>query len=389
MKIAETDDGMAQCAMQFYFGWLRQLQLLGMAPEGAAGMPGETSDPALLQPGRGDTGELARRMEEASASAVRIFLNAEQHLMERAQEGCRQHDLTAYNRVIGFYRQVELLGGTGTLSKQSLDLAGWLEAVRTQCWRFDVELVSGIEGHTPHYRWGFEVKTSVPYTLPPDEGGAARDENTGPLNYSRFNASGRPMEDFATLFGGKPKGTHDLADALRNTVEFGMNFDVSIRGTRHGTVRVVGIELGEGRNVRDTVGVTCSGQSKRDVDSGDSVTVYETVDVTLRIDPPTEITHFEPVHHGAGAPPPMDEDMHEWMRFFTQFRKRAGNTVTPPPEAASMDESSGEQPQIITVHVVLQEPGVWRAEFETPDEGKTPGTSLSETGYLLLRHTPK
>ena len=34
------------------------------------------------------------------------------------------------------------------------------------------------------------------------------------------------------------------------------------------------------------------------------------------------------------------------------------------------------------------EPGVWRADFTRPDRANTPGLSLAEKGYLIVRHMP-
>jgi hypothetical protein len=56
------------------------------------------------------------------------------------------------------------------------------------------------------------------------------------------------------------------------------------------------------------------------------------------------------------------------------------------PEANPTDDS-GAQPQLVTVRVKQQSPGVWSADFRTP-EGVT-SEGLSETGHLILRHTPK
>jgi hypothetical protein len=35
------------------------------------------------------------------------------------------------------------------------------------------------------------------------------------------------------------------------------------------------------------------------------------------------------------------------------------------------------------------EPGVWRADFDRPDEASTPGFILTEAGHLIVRHAPK
>ena len=107
----------------------------------------------------------------------------------------------------------------------------------------------------------------------------------------------------------------------------------------------------------------------------------DSLDVTFRIDPPTEIVHFV-----NDALPPHDEDMHEWMRYFMQFRKAAGQKPQFVP-GANPDDDSGAQPQFVTVRVKPQSPGVWSTDFRTPAGVTSEG--LTETGHLILRHTPR
>jgi hypothetical protein len=111
--------------------------------------------------------------------------------------------------------------------------------------------------------------------------------------------------------------------------------------------------------------------------------------VVLRIEPPTEIVRFT----SAVSPNrPHDADMHEWMRFFTRFRQMAGADVVI--ADGSRDDGqpeAREKPQLVAVKVAVQqdEPGVWRAEFNTKEGAMEGGKGLSETGHLLVRHTPK
>jgi hypothetical protein len=69
-----------------------------------------------------------------------------------------------------------------------------------------------------------------------------------------------------------------------------------------------------------------------------------------------------------------------------QFRKAAGHEPTFVP-GANPDDDSGAQPEVVTVLLKQQSPGVWSTDFRTP-EGVT-SEGLSETGHLILRHTPK
>ena len=120
---------------------------------------------------------------------------------------------------------------------------------------------------------------------------------------------------------------------------------------------------------------SCAGRDEKQ-----QADVAENLKVTLRIDPPTEIVHF------TGDVTSFDSDMHEWMRYFMQFRKAAGHEPTFAP-GTNPDDDSGAQPELVTVRLEKQSPGVWSADFRTPAGVTSEG--LSETGHLILRHTPK
>jgi hypothetical protein len=360
MKIAETDDRMAECAFTFYLGWLRQLQLFGAAPDDAVAMIGD--DAPSVEAMKQDP-ELVTRMSQASVSAQKILDNVEAHVMERAREGCRQHDLTAYNRVIGLYRQFALLGIKG--KQEDANLASFLEHANDQCNRFEVELSSSIDSRLRSGAWHFTLSSTAKYA--PTDG-----RQEAPLNYVSLEISGRPWKDVMDAMSGG-HGAELLQKKPGNFLRL-MDFTVSKRGSRHGTVTVENVDWAVVE--RDTVGTSCQGR-----DEAQKTQVADSMDVTLRIDPPTEIVHFV-----NDAIPPQDEDMHEWMRFFMQFRKAAGHAPTFVPEANPTDDS-GAQPQLVTVRVKQQSPGVWSADFRTP-EGVT-SEGLSETGHLILRHTPK
>ena len=365
MKIAETDDRMAACAFNFYLGWLRQIQLFGAAGEESVPMVGGDVAGATAA-AKTDDPELRRRMAEAGASAQRIMSNVADKLMARAEEGCRRHDLAAYVRVVSIYREFALLGA----SDEALpDLATVIEKAEENCNRWEVELVSDVESRLPNGSSRYQLASTAQFNGK-DKGAEA------PLNYRALEISGRPWRDaMDAMSGGKGAALTQKGSFLRL-----MDFTISKRGSRHGAVRVLGVFWANVQ--RDTVGTSCAGGDEKQ-----TALVTDSVEVTLRVEPPTEIVRFV---HPDGIVPPRDEDMHEWMRFFTQFRQNAGDEIA---RASGVGDNAlpeeQEQAQVLTVRMKQQEPGVWRAEFNTKEGVLGGSTGLSETGHLVLRHTPK
>jgi hypothetical protein len=351
---------MAECAFTFYLGWLRQIQLLGAAPDGAVGMIGD--DAPSVEAMRQDP-ELVSRMAQASQSAQKIMDNVEAHVLERAQEGCRQHDLAAYNRVVGLYRQFALLGIEGKLKDRNFG-ADFVEKANDQCNRWEVELSSSIDSRLPSGAWHFTLGSTAKYA--PTDG-----RQEAPLNYATLEISGRPWRDLVDAASGG-LGDMLLQNRQGNFLKL-MDFTVSKRGSRHGTVTVQSVAWAVVE--RDTVGTSCAGR-----DEAQKAQVADSMEVTLRIDPPTEIVHFA---NGALS---NDAEMHEWMRYYMNFRKAAGHEPTFV-AGANPGDDSGAQPELITVRVKAQSPGVWSADFRTLPGELSDG--LSETGHLILRHTPK
>jgi hypothetical protein len=364
MKIAETDDRMAQCARSFYFGWLRQLQLLDVAGT-RVGMIDADAERDLAA--SGNASDLERRMAQGSASAARIMAKAAAGMMKRAQEGCRRHDLSAFARVVGVYRQFQLLG-----VEETPDMPGVFEdlkRMKAECFRWEVELVSGVESRLPSGASRFQLASTAQFN-------AADGGTDAPLNYRTLEVSGRPMKDMLdAMSDGVGDALLDKRSVFRMT-----DFTISKRGSRHGTVRVLDVHW---VSRPDTATATnCAGS-----DEVQDILVTDSMQVTLRIDPPTEIVRFTP---SIGGVPPHDAEMHEWIRFFTQFRDLAGDDVGFEDGAARTGQpEQQEKPQVLTVKVKQQEPGVWRAEFNTKEGAMGGSEGLSETGHLVLRHTPK
>jgi hypothetical protein len=359
MKIAETDEKMAECAMRYFIDWRRRVELMGLIPNDQGDWnPDGSPTPQVM---RKDP-DMVNRMMEGAASMVRILLNLESHVMERAKKECtEEHDLTAFNRFVALYGTLAQFGVSGNHEAANFgDLFSAMEA----CNQFEVELSSSIDSKLPSGRSHFTLSSTAKYA--PADG-----PQEAPLNYVSLEISGRPWKDVMDAMSGG-HGAELLQKRDGNFLRI-MDFTVSKRGSRHGTVTVKNVDWKVVE--RDTVGISCAGAEEKQ-----KVDVADNLEVTLRIDPPTEIVHF------TGDAISSDENMHEWMRFFTQFRKAAGHQPTFVPGANSEDDS-GAQPQLVTVRVKQQSPGVWSADFRTP-EGVT-SEGLSETGHLILRHTPR
>lgn len=354
MKIAEQDDRMAECALNFFLGWLRQLELMGAVPGD------DLASRKALEQGS-QSWKIRQAVDQGQASQAAIFANVEKTMLKRAEDGCRNHDLTAYNRVFAIYRQIALLGD----EKTAMD--GFYPAIqqmKDQCNRWEVELSSSIDSKLPSGSWHFTLSSTAKYA--PTDG-----RQEAPLNYVSLEISGRPWKDVVDAASGG-MGDMLLQNRQGNFLKL-MDFKVSKRGSRHGTVTVESVAWALVE--RDTVGTSCEG-----ADEKQKAQVADSMDVTLRIDPPTEIVHF------ANGALTNDADMHEWMRFFMQFRKAAGHEPALVP-GANPNDDSGAQPQLVTVRVKQQSPGVWSADLRTPQGVTSEG--LSETGHLILRHTPK
>jgi hypothetical protein len=360
MKIAETDEKMAECAIRFFIDWRRTSELMGLIPdrEGDWTPEGEPTPQVM----RRDP-DMVNRMMEAHASLVAILENLKKHVMDRAKKECKeQHDLTAVQRLISMYRMLALFGmDEGDGGTNFAEVISEMEA----CNQFEVELSSSIDSRLPSGASHFTLSSTAKYA--PADG-----RQEAPLNYVSLEISGRPWKDVMDAMSGG-HGAQLLQKRDGNFLRL-MDFTVSKRGARHGTVTVEKVDWKVVE--RDTVGTSCAG-----ADEDQKTEAADSMEVTLRIDPPTEIVHFV-----SDAVPAFNDDMHEWMRFFMQFRKAAGHEPTFVP-GANPDDDSGAQPEVVTVLLKQQSPGVWSTDFRTP-EGVT-SEGLSETGHLILRHTPK
>ena len=74
---------------------------------------------------------------------------------------------------------------------------------------------------------------------------------------------------------------------------------------------------------------------------------------------------------------------HDWSSDWTRHHEDAQVA-----EVQSRDDPDQADP-IYRMTLRRTEPGVWRADFTRPDQGNTPGLSLAEKGYLVVRHTPR
>ncbi len=369
MKIAETDDRMAECALRFYIQWLRVQLLLGMGSE---------NDDKLAAAGD----ELAKRRNEGFASSLRIMEHGQKTAFDRALKQCREeHDFLAYSRVVAVHREMALFGDTTAGSNMAEEMERFMDS----CMRFEVEFVSDVNSRLPNGSSRYQVVSTARYVMEPAPSTPFKgmnSEEAAPLNYRTFEISGNPMRDVMGALGSEnASGRGDLAGDMARFIEKTMYYNLSKRGTRHGMMRIADIHWEIVK--RDTVGTDCAGEDEKQ-----EVEVTDSIKVTLRVDPPTEIVRFTPVTPSAMIQP-FNSDMHEWMRFFTQFRELdADSAEVNDLLESSGDDTAGERSKLVTIKLKRIEPGVWRGEFDTP-AGTTLGAGLSESGHIIMRHTPK
>jgi hypothetical protein len=364
MQVAEEDDRMAECAAERFLVWARQMALLGSVGAESEEPASKSAETPAKESKESPT---QQRYDEGWTSLGKIWENAMAKAMPRADAACRErHDFRAYNRVIALERSGQLIGW----SKNSAVVTEVLEHLEA-CMNFEVELVSVIENKTRTGRSSFHVAATVPFSVPFSVSDSK--DNHAPLRYVEFTASGRPMEELFGKYQKSADGDDFVRQGIRGMAELG-NVEMSAAGTRNGTLRV--LEL---RTEPDTVEVAATGC--RGEDTKEKAAVDSTWQLVLEVESPVELTRFRPLHVGQ----PFTDEMHEWMRFFRQFRSE---NLTLAPGQSNIHEMDGGTQQLI-IQVKLTEPGTWRAELSTPAKTPAPGYSLSENGHLVLRHTPK
>jgi hypothetical protein len=347
MRIAETDERMAECALQRVLAWQRQMQVMGMVND---------DDPTPGWP------ELEQLRKEGAASGEKIAANAREKRLERAVKRCREeHDFSAITELVAMERQAQLVGAGG-----APDLARAMDAVK-DCMSFEVEFHSLMEFKTPSGGSYYQLRGQASVSSETLGRGWlwATVPATAPLNYVSFSASGNPKED---LFGKGPG--EKVGNAL---IEVFANATISGIGTRPGTLTVYRVSWGT--SLQDMQQTNCEGR-----DETQKRQVADSFKVTLSFGTPTELVRMTPKHIGE----PFTTEVNGWLGEW-EMRHREQQVTNPETEGRSTD---GEQPDRYQFDLKLVEPGVWRVDFKERDT-PLPGFSESEASYVILRHTPK
>lgn len=374
MSTAEHDERMAECALQRFLSWERQLTLAGLVDPDAA----QKTDP-----------ELGRRVTQGWASLRAIRENAYEKRMAAAVRRCREeHDFAAVNDMLGLEKEYLLLGG----GRSSSALAeAW------KCLSFEVEFRSVIDQKRPTGGMYYHVLAKVPVSLA--LGSARENTDSGPLEYVAFRASGNPIRD---LRGGTVPAQGDMLGMLHDA-----DGTISSAGTRPGVFRVLGLNMSSSKKpFRQT---TCKGE-----DEEQQRETTDSVSVMFYVEPPVEKVRFTPSHAGetgglaravAAQAEAMGlgteandlrskaridgatvEEETGWAESFERFH---GDDAVKWPGAPPAAGANGGG--IFALNLRPVTPGVWRVDFKSdePPVPELPGFSKSESGYMIVRHTPK
>ncbi|HEU4584277.1 MAG TPA: hypothetical protein VFR95_00940 [Gemmatimonadaceae bacterium] len=372
MTTAESDDRMAECALQRFLGWMRQNLLIGLISDG---------DEADGDP------ELERRAKEGTASMWTIMENAHEKRIARALKRCREeHDFLAINEILGMEREAQLFGMKGG------DSVDW-EAIR-KCLTFEVEFRSVIDQKTPTGGMYYHTVAKFPMSA-----GPGSEPAVDSLEYEAFRASGNPARN---LTGGTAPDKRTWGGLI---LEEGASGALSPAGTKPGVFTLVGLEMSTSK--KPFKQTNCDGEDEKQE--------RETIDslrVTFSPGMPIELVRFTPEHAGetegiAGATAAMVEALGNksaadelrrdariggafvseetgWLQAWSHFHSRDQVAVLGAP--ASSGGESGGQFFVMNLHPVI--PGVWRTDFKT-EEPPELGFAQKESGYMVVRHTPE
>ncbi|HET7551261.1 MAG TPA: hypothetical protein VFK04_08220 [Gemmatimonadaceae bacterium] len=385
MIAAESDERMAECALQGFFSWMRQIQLLGLVSDGDE----EDGDPGPERGAKDDVySKLERRASQGTASTAVILDNAYKKRTAAAVKRCREeHDFTAVNEILGLERQVELLGGESNFAED-------IEEIR-KCLTFEVEFRSVIEQKTPTGGMYYHTVAKVPVSIDI----LSNEHPTAPLEYEAFRASGNPAKN---LTGGAAPDRSTFGGLV---LDEGANGALSPAGTRPGTFTLVGIGMSTSKKpFRQT---NCEGE-----DEDQERETVDSLSVTFSPGTPVEMVRFTPVHAGetsslmnaaAGFAEVLGDKaaanearekgrigggfvMEEtgWLRGWDHFH--ADDQIQWPGAVASSGEGMGGG--LFALNLRPVSPGVWRADFKSEEPPKL-GFAQTESGYMIVRHTPE
>jgi hypothetical protein len=385
MITAESDERMAECALQGFFSWMRQIQLLGMVSDGDE----EDGGPGPERRAKDDVySKLERRATQGTASASVILDNAYKKRTAAAVKRCREeHDFLAINEILGLERQVELLGGESNFAEA-------VEEIR-KCRTFEIEFRSVIEKKTPTGGTYYHTLAKLSVSI----GRIHTEVEPVPLEYVAFRASGNPAKN---LKGGAAPDRSTFGGLV---LDEGANGALSPAGTRPGVFTFAALVMNSSKKpFRQT---NCDGEDEdQERETVDSLTV------TFSPGSPVELLRFTPAHAGetsslmnavAGFAKVLGDEaaanearekgrigngfvMEEtgWLQGWSHFH--SDDEVTLPGAVAS----AGETPRgpLFALNLKPVSPGVWRADFKS-EEPPELGFAQKESGYMIVRHTPE
>jgi hypothetical protein len=391
MITAESDERMAQCALQEYYSWMRQLQLLGMDPDGDE----KDGDPEPGARARDDVySKLERRADQGRASTVIILENAYTKGKAAALERCRkEHDFMAVNEIMAFEQWAQVMG-MGTEEALGEAFVKDLDDIR-KCLTFEIEFRSVIEKKTPTGGTYYHTlaKQSVSIGL------LSTEVEPVPLEYVAFRASGNPAKN---LKGGAAPDRSTFGGLV---LDEGANGALSPAGTRPGVFTFGALVMNSSKKqFRQT---NCDGEDEdQERETVDSLTV------TFSPGSPVELLRFTPAHAGetsslmnavAGFAKVLGDEaaanearekgrigngfvMEEmgWLQGWSHFH--SDDEVTLPGAVASTGTAPRGELFALTLHPVT--PGTWRVDFKS-EEPPELGFAQKESGYMIVRHVPE
>jgi hypothetical protein len=386
MIAAESDERMAECALQAYYSWMRQLQLLGMVSDGDE----EEGGP---EPKRGTTDDVYSKLDDrasqALASSAIIIENAYKKQKAAAVKRCREeHDFLAIHEIMAIEHWAGVLGvGTGEAFWEDLN------DIR-KCLTFEIEFRSVIENKTPTGGTYYHTLAKLPVSI----GLLSTEVEPVPLDYVAFRASGNPAKN---LTGGAAPDRSTFGGLV---LDEGANGALSPAGTRPGAFTFGALVLNSSKKqFRQT---NCEGKDEdQERETVDSLTV------TFSPGSPVELLHFTPAHAGetsslmnaaAGFAEMLGDKaaanearekgrlgngfvMEEtgWLQGWSHFH--SDDAVSWPSAVASGSDAPSGQFFALTLHPVT--PGTWRVDFKSEEPPKL-GFAQKESGYMIVRHVP-
>lgn len=398
MRVAESDDNMASCAILKYLGWERQVQMLGASgdeddcigcqPKSAPPAPKTAEEAAMRAAMDKFHAEIKKREREAQISWNKILKNLYDKSQQRALEMCREHDFSFVQYLLGIERQMQLLG----LSEES-NFKGILDKLN-KCMVFEIDFDSIIEKKYRSLSDYFHVKSKFEYDL------SKENARVAPLEYVKFATSG----NLADLFDA------DDSNLGQSVVRAGVSGQVTAEGTKPG--EFVLYKIGWDMNVKETEGTDCKGEAEKQKKQ-----VAENFYVIFDPGKPTEITssvsdithekttseekdwarqwnHF----HSKESYSPSEESQMSYLKIASanQDNEAKQKRIFEELEKIALgeEEKNKDKEEESSIYRIALEPmggspnpGTWRKDFKNVDNSG--GIPLTENGYIIIRHTPK